>query len=187
MTEDRVIQVGPEFIDTDVRIGESYPCRIRVPLQRALIDWTDWDVAMFELGRLLGVFGYNDSWEEFRTTLKGVFWSDNPLNRHLTCMLRHLVKIGMLEYDKEEQRFRCRQGYDWKKVPPVPDVKTVSEMLELRNAVMDVLGPNPAVRDPAKCIEAGMLAALDWVLGEKTEFSEIAEEALKALKAVKNG
>jgi|PlaIllAssembly_1097288.scaffolds.fasta_scaffold123619_2 hypothetical protein len=104
----------PEFVDVDVRLGEDYPCRVRVPLGRALREWTDWDVAMFEVGRLLGVFGYDDTWDAFRTRVKGLIWSDNPMHNHLRAILFHLVGIGYLEYDKAESRFRCNSLFDWR-------------------------------------------------------------------------
>ena len=105
----------PEFVDCAVRVGEDYPCRIRVPLGRALRDWTDWDVAMFELGRLLGLFGPDDTWDAFRTRVKGIIWSDSLMHRHLKAILFHLVDIGYLDYDKEKQQFRADQNFDWRK------------------------------------------------------------------------
>lgn len=62
-------------------------------LPAALADWTDFDVAAFELGRALGIFTEADSFSR----VKGVFWSNSPLGIALYETLRVLVAGGILE------------------------------------------------------------------------------------------
>ena len=69
-----------------------------------LADWTDWDVAAYEVGRCLGVLHGN-----FATDNKGVFWSDNRLGNGLHDVLLRLVEAGVLERREEpDEQFRWR-------------------------------------------------------------------------------
>ena len=66
-------------------------------LPAALAEWTDFDVAAFELGRALGIFTAEDSF----ASVKGALWSNSPLGVALYETLRVLVAGGILE-DKPE-------------------------------------------------------------------------------------
>lgn len=79
-------------------------------LRDALADWTDWDVAAFELGHALGVF-------EDRTFLdvKHVFWTSNSLGGGLHTSLHALVAAGVLEHRDEGD-----DQYRWAVPPPDP-------------------------------------------------------------------
>lgn len=82
-------------------------------LKDRLNDWTDIDYVQFELAVCLGLM--EDDLELFRTKAKHIFWTDNKIGRALYCMLMDLVGAGILEYDKEEARFRWNQNFkgDW--------------------------------------------------------------------------
>lgn len=82
--------------------GASGPVQEPVPLVAPFIDvlreWTDFDVAMFALGRAVGFFpaaGGFDVFQEF----KYVFWSNNVLGSALGRALDALVAEGLLESD----------------------------------------------------------------------------------------
>lgn len=71
-------------------------------LQVTLSEWTDWDVAAFELGRALGVFEAVTFQDR-----KGVFWTDNPLGNGLHAALGALVEAGVLERrDEPDDQYR---------------------------------------------------------------------------------
>jgi hypothetical protein len=61
-----------------------------VSLADDLAHWTDWDVATFHLGRVLGLFAGQD----FSTGAKGVFWTDNPPGNGLHDTLPALPARG---------------------------------------------------------------------------------------------
>jgi hypothetical protein len=79
-----------------------------------MMDWTDADVAMFNLGVALGLWpSVEDSPMEFSVARKGTVNSNNPLGNGLYDSLRNLVAAGVLEgeVDSEDpdaapQRFR---------------------------------------------------------------------------------
>lgn len=81
-------------------------------LKERLKDWTDADLAMYELTTVLGMtpeFGTEpgkDPWNN----LKYIFWSANPTNEMLFHLLESLVQIGVLEMSDEPQ-FRWNQNY----------------------------------------------------------------------------
>lgn len=78
-------------------------------LPAALGEWTDFDVAMFELGRALGVFAPSEDFGE----VKGVFWGDNALGRALYDTLRALVSGGIVEEKPDDPEI-----YRWCAVQP---------------------------------------------------------------------
>lgn len=72
-------------------------------LGEGLAVWTDWDGAMFVLGRALGIFAESESFAD----LKGVFWSNNPLGNALHEILLQLVAAGVVERrDEPDEQFR---------------------------------------------------------------------------------
>ena len=81
---------------------------MRRSLQESLEDWSDWDVAAFQLAVCLGLMAEGD----FPTRAKHVFWSGNPLGRSLHHMLEHLAAAGALEVREEPDRqFRWNRAF----------------------------------------------------------------------------
>jgi hypothetical protein len=77
-----------------------------VSLAGDLADWTDWDVAAFLLGRVLGLFAGQD----FSAGAKGVFWTDNPIGNGLHDALLALAGAHVLEHrEKPDEQFRWRR------------------------------------------------------------------------------
>lgn len=72
-------------------------------LKEELAEWQDFDSAEFVLGVTLGVVE-----ADFQKT-KWVYWTDNPLGSFLYETLKGMVKIGTLEFDEEEDKFRWKQ------------------------------------------------------------------------------
>ncbi len=73
-------------------------------LADSLADWTDSDVAQYELGRSVGLFDASEFLDE-----KGVFWTDNPLGNALRAALLALVDGQVLEHRVEpDDQFRWR-------------------------------------------------------------------------------
>jgi len=91
-------------VDDDVGMVEEVS-----HLPEALGEWTDVDVAMFELGRALGVFAPSESFNR----VKGVFWGDNALGQALYDTLRALVSGGIVEENRDDS-----QMYRWNAVQP---------------------------------------------------------------------
>ncbi len=74
------------------------------PLLSSLDEWTDIDVAQFELGRVLGLFEKQQSFQD----LKSVFWSNNPTGDILVRTLSYLVSQGLLESrDEPDLQYRA--------------------------------------------------------------------------------
>ncbi|MFJ8441359.1 hypothetical protein [Kitasatospora griseola] len=73
-------------------------------LRERLDDWTDWDGAAFELGRVLGIFAQPVTFPQ----VKRVFWTDSPLGNALHEMLLQLVAAGVLERrdEPDDEQFR---------------------------------------------------------------------------------
>ena len=70
-----------------------------------LAHWTDWDVAAYRLGRVLGLF----AGKNFSSDTKGVFWTGNPLGNGLHDALLALVSARVLERREEpDEQFRWR-------------------------------------------------------------------------------
>jgi len=74
-----------------------------MPLAEVLADWTDVDIASYELGRCLGLFGG----QNFHIDVKHVFWTNNPLGNGLYGALLELVSAGVLEMrEAPDRQFR---------------------------------------------------------------------------------
>ncbi|WP_418960743.1 hypothetical protein [Streptomyces tritici] len=72
-------------------------------LPEKLAQWEDWDGAAFEVGRALGIFDEEDSF----TSVKRVFWTNNPLGNALHEVLHQLTAAGVLELqDEPDMQFR---------------------------------------------------------------------------------
>lgn len=74
-----------------------------MPLADELADWTDWDVAAFSLGRVLGL----SAGQDFHA-VKSVFWTGNPLGNGLHDALLAPVSAQVLATRQEEsdEQFR---------------------------------------------------------------------------------
>ena len=77
-------------------------------LKDLLADWTDVDVAEFYLARCLGIMGSD---VPTMASAKHVFWSANPVGDTLYEILQHLVRIGVLEHDEDESRYRWSSSF----------------------------------------------------------------------------
>lgn len=72
-------------------------------LSKQLEEWEDWDWAAFLVGSHLGIFTESASF----TSVKAVFWTDNPLGNALHEMLVLLAAAGVLERRQEpDEQFR---------------------------------------------------------------------------------
>jgi hypothetical protein len=78
------------------------------PLRALLADWTDWDVAEYQLGAVLGLWpewADETMWDDFDgNDVKGVMWSNNPVGNMLHATIRKLVELGVLE-SKDDGEF----------------------------------------------------------------------------------
>ncbi len=71
-------------------------------LPEDLSDWTDVDIAAYQLGRALGIFAESTFGER-----KGVFWTDNRLGNGLHDALVALTAANVLEYrDEPDMQYR---------------------------------------------------------------------------------
>jgi hypothetical protein len=76
-------------------------------LQDALADWQAPDVTAYYLARCLGVLHRELSPAKFRK----VVFTSNPVSSMLFQTLDHLVKLGALECNEREQRFRWNPSF----------------------------------------------------------------------------
>jgi hypothetical protein len=79
-------------------------------LKYRLRNWTDTDVAEYELGVLLGLWPEWNGWRG----LKWVFWVLNPLGEMLHRQLEDMVVLGMLLKDEKGSRFKWNEAYVFK-------------------------------------------------------------------------
>ncbi len=72
-------------------------------------EWVDFDLALFGIGRALGVFPkeYQDI-----PDIKALLWSKNQINDCLTKIADELVSVGYLEYDGVRLRYRLKEGFN---------------------------------------------------------------------------
>ena len=80
-------------------------------LQARLASWQDWDIAAFEIAVALGILPFDVFLPE---EAKHVFWRSNRLGDAVSEILTILVRIGALEHDEEEQRYRWHAGFAWR-------------------------------------------------------------------------
>ena len=73
-------------------------------------DWTEVDGVEHELGKCFGLWDK----EDFCTTLKHVFWTDNSVGNCLYEILIQFEKLGLIEYDRENLKMRSIDK--WKKI-----------------------------------------------------------------------
>ena len=79
-------------------------------LRDALADWTDWDVAAYELARALDLMGDG---VRFHLEAKHVFWSNHPIGNMLYETLQRLDEVGVLQY-REEPDHQYRWNPDFR-------------------------------------------------------------------------
>ncbi|MFG2779890.1 hypothetical protein ACGFY7_18820 [Streptomyces prunicolor] len=69
-------------------------------LRDVLADWTDYDAAGFELGKILGVFPGN----QLFGGVKRMFWVDGyPLGEMLVDVLDRMAEAGVLLKNEDQQ------------------------------------------------------------------------------------
>lgn len=66
-----------------------------------LRDWQDSDHAEYLLGETLGIF------DHYNNDIKWIFWTNNVIGETLFDILQGLVKLGLLEYDKERRKYKA--------------------------------------------------------------------------------
>ncbi|MFJ1608481.1 hypothetical protein ACIOHS_34715 [Streptomyces sp. NPDC088253] len=89
-------------------------------LRDVLADWTDYDVAGFELGKILGVFPGDRSFGG----VKRMFWMDGyPLGEMLVDILDRMAKAGVLLKNENMQ-------YRWS--PDEPNLSLTWDDIERR-------------------------------------------------------
>ncbi len=71
-------------------------------------EWVDFDVALFLIGRALGVFA--NEYHEI-PNIKPLLWSQNPVNNCLYNIANELVRIGYLEYDEDASKYRRNRNF----------------------------------------------------------------------------
>jgi hypothetical protein len=71
----------------------------------------DFDVALYELGVMLGFWPENNSDFSNFQKYKGVFWSSNKLGNHLYVILLELVELGAIIKD-EDEKFRANPDFN---------------------------------------------------------------------------
>lgn len=76
-----------------------------------LKNWEDFDVVEFYLGCTLGIFEYDEKFENFRKN-KHIFWTNNPLGDMLAKMLEDMAAEGILEFDREELKLKWNEKYE---------------------------------------------------------------------------
>jgi hypothetical protein len=75
-----------------------------------LAEWAEWDEAGWSIAMHLGLLPPGVS---YQTEAKHVFWTSNPLWDAIHDVLDAMVRVGALEYEPEEQRWRARPEYAW--------------------------------------------------------------------------
>lgn len=76
-------------------------------LKNALENWMDFDGAQYELAKTLGIMTEAD---DFCTTVKHVFWTNNSLGNSLSDILESLVDAGVL-LQNDDQEFKWNSDY----------------------------------------------------------------------------
>lgn len=71
----------------------------------------DFDIALYELGVILGFWPEDDANLSNFQKYKGIFWSNNKLGNHLYTILSGLVGLGVL-IESEDGKFRANPDFD---------------------------------------------------------------------------
>lgn len=80
-------------------------------LKERLPNWTEWDIAEYHLGVVLGYFedvngGPSGDWNGH----KGTIWTDTPVGSALHAGLQGLVSAGSLLFDENLDSYRWNDG-----------------------------------------------------------------------------
>ncbi|WP_329132426.1 ester cyclase [Streptomyces sp. NBC_01476] len=114
---------GETDLYTLLRQAALLPVRIpsfadeRVGLKAELPDWVDAHSALYQLGRVLGIFPLDGKFMD----VQYMFWDDHPLGNALRATLLGLVDAGVLETRGGGQEFRWALPHG---AGPAPAVKT---------------------------------------------------------------
>jgi hypothetical protein len=90
---------------------DGIPMNAATGFKEALSSWQDMDYAMYDLAIALGVL---ESGTPYATDAKHVFWSSNELGDMLHDMLTLMVRVGALEYNKDEMQYRWNPQFKWR-------------------------------------------------------------------------
>lgn len=102
-SDDQAPWLPPDWEHRPFDLCGRYPKKSREEFLAALVEWTEFDGAEYELGLALGMWPPEST---FQTDLKWIFWSDNAIGTFLMHGLDVLHHLGILEYDDEGQRWR---------------------------------------------------------------------------------
>ena len=75
-----------------------------------LNEWTDFDIAMLEVGKSLNLFDPKDD-NSFFQEYKHLFWSDCIHSAALTEIIFNLAKVGYLEIDEDHAHVRLNPNF----------------------------------------------------------------------------
>jgi hypothetical protein len=73
-----------------------------------LNEWVDFDIAMLEVGKALGVFNTDIT---SVMDVKPVLWSANPVGDSLAAIIRELIKFNYILYDSDEEKFKINDKF----------------------------------------------------------------------------
>jgi hypothetical protein len=79
-------------------------------LKELLREWEDQDTAAFQVGVTLGILPPDDPGHNTFRRFKGLLWSNNPVGNFLYHSLDELVRLGFIEHDDNEMKYRWREG-----------------------------------------------------------------------------
>jgi hypothetical protein len=77
-----------------------------VGLPETLRAWTDYDIAMFEVARALGIFAEDVTLGSAR----GLFFMETPVSTAMGQTMDALVVLGVPEYREAEYRWAPQEG-----------------------------------------------------------------------------
>lgn len=133
-------------------------------LLAALKDWTDIDVAAYQLGLALGMYPPEVSFLK----LKGIFWSNNKCCDMLCRMLKGMRDQGVLEY-REEPDYQYRAAEQGKGAKHQDDCPCVvcqatreedAKVLAILGGAMASEAPHPEGCICANCEDKRVIALL---------------------------
>ncbi|MDB6064684.1 MAG: hypothetical protein JWR26_892 [Pedosphaera sp.] len=80
-------------------------------LKTELAEWQDYDRAGYVLACVIGIIPHEDGKYIPITSVKYMFWSANELGEELVRILQQLARVGVLQDDSEEQKFRWNPNF----------------------------------------------------------------------------
>lgn len=140
-------------------------------LAERLREWTNWDIAEYHLGVVLGLFPeWPGSWTDDATEpIKGLIWKDSPVGDALSTCLSSLYAKGVLLHDDEGRyRWPTERERNWEQYrrelvidPRITGLQSrafVEVWQRLRAAEPNMMYPSVTILDAA---DGGALA-LSW-------------------------